>query len=361
MAKVIATLREGLEPAAATESGKKKKGTAGKKGDATKTDAKSATKEGSSSKKTAQDDNTQFDNILPPEMPTSWVQCEACRKWRRVAWFVDSETLPELWECTMNTWDPENATCAAPQDGYDPDAENTLGFGTAEVPVDESAFAVGKKFDLYCNRNKVYYEASVLKIKKNPKRPNEPPKALFRFIGWGSRFDELVPINSDRIAPHNLHTNPASRNPRDQEKWQGAKNLFGDQKAIIRSAFIMQKKKGTGDDHPAENTGTSKRRRGAAENNVSSADADAGKAAATATKAAAGAKKNSKTASAKAAATVSPAYCDDFEDLCADANDEGAAECSGGVNVSMDSTSGEGFPISGLWEEGASPSKKTRV
>jgi len=28
----------------------------------------------------------QFDTILPPENPTSWVQCELCRQWRRVAW-----------------------------------------------------------------------------------------------------------------------------------------------------------------------------------------------------------------------------------------------------------------------------------
>jgi hypothetical protein len=40
-------------------------------------------------------DNSQFDSILPPEVPTSWVQCELCRKWRRVAWHVDGESLPD--------------------------------------------------------------------------------------------------------------------------------------------------------------------------------------------------------------------------------------------------------------------------
>ncbi|KAJ1432926.1 hypothetical protein B484DRAFT_394733, partial [Ochromonadaceae sp. CCMP2298] len=57
----------------------------------------------------------QFDSNLPPEIPTDWAQCEACKKWRRVAWFVDSKALPDEWHCTMNTWDADNATCAAPQ------------------------------------------------------------------------------------------------------------------------------------------------------------------------------------------------------------------------------------------------------
>jgi CW-type Zinc Finger len=61
-------------------------------------------------------DISQFDSILPPEVPTSWVQCETCRKWRRVAWHVDNGTLPDLWDCSMNYWDSENASCDAPQD-----------------------------------------------------------------------------------------------------------------------------------------------------------------------------------------------------------------------------------------------------
>ena len=70
----------------------------------------------SAASKNTKTDNSQFDSILPPEVPTSWVQCESCRKWRRVAWHVDGNTLPDLWECTMNHWEPENATCTAPQD-----------------------------------------------------------------------------------------------------------------------------------------------------------------------------------------------------------------------------------------------------
>ena len=300
VAKVITALLE-THTASTTVAvdGKKKKGS-GK-------DTKESSSTGKKSKN-ADKVVTQFDSILPPEMPTSWVQCELCRKWRRVAWFVDSETLPDLWECPMNTWDPENATCAAPQDGYDPDAENTLGFGTTEVAVDESQFTVGKKFDVFCNRNKVYYEASVLKVKKNPKRPNEAPKAMFRYVGWGTRFDELISIDSDRIAPHNLHTNPLTKNPREQEKWQGAKNLFDDGKSVLVNAFKATKPKTTAKSTLPEETISKKRGR------------------------------QPKKAVSKAAAAVSPPYCDDFEDL-----------------------DGEDLALGQLFgEEGESPDKKPR-
>jgi hypothetical protein len=47
-----------------------------------------------------------------------------------------------------------------------------------------------------------------------------------------------VPIDSDRIKPHNLHTNPATNNPREQEKWQGMKGMYDDidKKKVISSA-----------------------------------------------------------------------------------------------------------------------------
>lgn len=230
ISKVIAALLEG-HTESVTDSKKSKKGSGGGV-----SGSKKDSSGGGESSKRSKDDVAQFDNILPPEMPTAWVQCEQCRKWRRVAWFVNSEALPDLWECTMNTWDPDNATCDAPQDSYDPDSENTLGFAVSEAAIEPSSFVVGKKFDLFCNKNKVYYEAVVMKVKTNPKKPADKPKALFRFVGWGSRFDELISIDSDRIAPHNLYTNPMSRNPREQEKWQGRKNLYDEVKKPLAPA-----------------------------------------------------------------------------------------------------------------------------
>ena len=68
----------------------------------------------------------QFDSTLPPEIPTSWIQCEGCLKWRRVPWHIDAETLPDMWYCQDITWDADLATCSAEQDVWDPSRESTL-------------------------------------------------------------------------------------------------------------------------------------------------------------------------------------------------------------------------------------------
>lgn len=311
VAKVIAALQEGQEPARGTD--KKKKGTSSAAAPTSgkKDDVKMA----------------QFDSILPPEAPTSWVQCELCRKWRRVAWSVNPDALPDLWECHMNTWDIDNATCEAPQDGYDPEAENTLGFGTSEVVVDEKNFTVGKKFDLWCTRNLVYYEASVVKLKHNAKKPNEAPKAQFRFIGWGARYDEWVPIDSDRIQPHNLHTNPTCSNPREQERWQGRKDLYADISTKKPAPTIPASKgkgKGKGgkgkEDQDDSDSGDDEPSAGASRKRKSS-----GKSATKASGEKASAPSATKASSARSAKTAATAaisstamdqgYADDFEDL----------------------------------------------
>mgnify|MGYP002391501846 CR=1 FL=1 len=35
-------------------------------------------------------DMLQWDHKLPPEVPTDWVQCDRCKKWRRLPWHVRS-------------------------------------------------------------------------------------------------------------------------------------------------------------------------------------------------------------------------------------------------------------------------------
>ena len=103
-------------------------------------------------------DNTQFDSNLPPELPTAWVQCESCRKWRRVAFHVDVDALPDEWTCAMNTWEPESASCKAPQDSYDPDKESTLEFA---APKEETeTLTIGAWRDVFCNKNLIFYEVS---------------------------------------------------------------------------------------------------------------------------------------------------------------------------------------------------------
>ena len=44
----------------------------------------------------------------------TWVQCDSCEKWRMLIGKSD-EQLPEKWSCDMNTSDPRNNSCDAPE------------------------------------------------------------------------------------------------------------------------------------------------------------------------------------------------------------------------------------------------------
>lgn len=49
-----------------------------------------------------------------------WVMCEKCSKWRRLPPHISADSLPDVWYCTMNTWDQRSATCEAEEDKADP-------------------------------------------------------------------------------------------------------------------------------------------------------------------------------------------------------------------------------------------------
>ena len=165
-----------------------------------------------------EEEDVQFDHILPPEIPTDWVQCEACHKWRRVAWHVDMSSLPDEWVCSMNSWEPTDASCDVPQDTYDPEAESTLEQRDASIKLEPLCKAdVGQWRDVYCTSNQVYYEAKVMSHRVH--RGREQVK--FHFKGWSMKFDEWMACDSDRIRPHNLMTDPTCTDIRHQAEWQG--------------------------------------------------------------------------------------------------------------------------------------------
>ncbi len=49
----------------------------------------------------------------------TWVQCDKCKKWRRLRGVVDERKLPPKWYCSMNKNDPDRARCSAPEEEYD--------------------------------------------------------------------------------------------------------------------------------------------------------------------------------------------------------------------------------------------------
>ena len=165
----------------------------------------------------------QLDGILPPEENTGWVQCDSCMKWRRVPWNINMDDLPDEWYCKDNFWDPpERATCEMGQDQFNPDKESTV-FDVESAP---EPCALGDLKDVFCMRNEVFYEAKVVQIREEVLPDGTTiQQARFHFIGWKKNTDEWLDVGSTRITPHHRHTDVTARNPREQEKWQGRKNL----------------------------------------------------------------------------------------------------------------------------------------
>ena len=48
-----------------------------------------------------------------------WVQCEKCEKWRRLPLRISAKDLPDIWFCSMNTWDINLAICTAVEDRHE--------------------------------------------------------------------------------------------------------------------------------------------------------------------------------------------------------------------------------------------------
>lgn len=147
-------------------------------------------------------DGPQFDKLLPPESNNAWVQCDSCEKWRRVPWNVDAEKLPDRWECIMNHWDLDKATCSSPADDFDANRELTVDCQNFEN-VDEDDLEIGTIWDVLCLELLTYFEATITTIKY---KSNGHKKLKFHFLGWEDSFDEWIEGNSDRIQPHHLHT-----------------------------------------------------------------------------------------------------------------------------------------------------------
>jgi hypothetical protein len=63
------------------------------------------------------DDSSIFGQTAAASNAT-WVECDKCKKWRRLRGVVDAKKLPSKWYCSMNKKDPERAKCSAPEEEY---------------------------------------------------------------------------------------------------------------------------------------------------------------------------------------------------------------------------------------------------
>jgi len=66
--------------------------------------------EGEGEKKSTEEDADDDDRV--------WVACNKCDKWRSLPPTVDMSSLPDIWTCDMNTYDPSRANCAAEEEKY---------------------------------------------------------------------------------------------------------------------------------------------------------------------------------------------------------------------------------------------------
>lgn len=69
-----------------------------------------------------------------PSLPSQWVQCDKCTKWRSIPGSVDMDTLPEQWYCSMNKWDSSRRSCTVKEETATADE----GDGDGEDALDES-------------------------------------------------------------------------------------------------------------------------------------------------------------------------------------------------------------------------------
>jgi len=53
------------------------------------------------------------------EDQVEWVQCDKCQKWRKLPPHISADEMPDVWNCTMNNWNPSAASCDVAEDKAD--------------------------------------------------------------------------------------------------------------------------------------------------------------------------------------------------------------------------------------------------
>jgi hypothetical protein len=81
---------------------------------------------------------SSVDEGRPAEAVSNWVQCENpdCQKWRKVPWHVDIDMLPEQFYCKDNLWNPNSASCDAPEDVWDQTTDAQVGLEDTRTLLD---------------------------------------------------------------------------------------------------------------------------------------------------------------------------------------------------------------------------------
>ena len=73
--------------------------------------------------------------VSRPATKQEWVQCDKCEKWRRLPPRISPEDLPDVWYCSMNTWDVNLATCTAVEEKHDANPSPSRSGAAATEPA----------------------------------------------------------------------------------------------------------------------------------------------------------------------------------------------------------------------------------
>ena len=84
----------------------------------------------------AMDEAKQFWSCEEDE-EDSWVECSACKKWRRLVPGLDAEFSEGAFQCAKNTWRPSQASCGVPQE--EEESDHTEGGNDDADTVPDSA------------------------------------------------------------------------------------------------------------------------------------------------------------------------------------------------------------------------------
>jgi hypothetical protein len=147
-----------------------------------------------------------------------WVQCEKCEKWRRVPPRISASDLPDVWYCSMNTWDINLASCTAVEDKHEASPARTAQFNEqSQIP---SSLATG---------NKLTYRNLIFGSGRSQKNISERMRAQASLFSMHEQDDadlSLPPTcaysNSSMFYNKSLHKNTSD----DEEQTQRPMSVF---------------------------------------------------------------------------------------------------------------------------------------
>lgn len=119
-------------------------------------------------------DESSIYGLPPGSSNATWVECDKCKKWRRLRGIVDAKKLPPKWFCSMNKTDPERAKCSAPEEEYETPA-------TPETLNDQRARKHLRLWvrRLQCNEN---YESRLPTMTRGKRRNTTSAKDPYEWV-----------------------------------------------------------------------------------------------------------------------------------------------------------------------------------